>query len=717
MQAGERAAGPEGQDWREGFGVLKRGRFRRVGLWGVSARSRHGRLELSPPRPMEKDTCAMIPEQLSPKPQPPRTPIHPQHQLGKKELVAVGGLGILFTVFWSLYFGQDLNWDLRNYQYYTVWAWLQGRITHNLAPAQVQTWLNPLVYLPHYLLIQHLPSMVAGTLFGVLSGVNFVLVYALTCCLLPGERPSRAIAVGLLCAAVGISAPQFLENLGTTSSDITVSIPVLSGLLLLCWSHHPGITSQARTLGYFLAGLLLGAACGLKLTCMIYAAGLTLSLLVLWPMLRFGARSFAAYAGGGLLGFVLTGGYWSWFLWREFANPVFPYYNAVFHSPWAVADNFRDARFLPQSFAGAIAYPFQWLVGNNPAGESLFRDPRFALLFVLLPIPLLALAAEGIARRRNGFKRRGGGQFLVAPEPYGLLLLFFISSYAIWITTFAIHRYLIPLTLLSGLILFLALDRLFRSNARKITLLAALSLFCVVWTRVDITERLPYAKDWFGFELVPAVSEPNTLFVMMSDAPESYVVPFLPESDRFIRISGNFPLQAEIGLGRRAVEAITQHRGPIRSLSAGALAPSDRLHLARFGLDLSETGCVTFRSRMDQFRSCPLSSGTTPSMAGLTVDPRSRIVQWNSPAGSSARVYVRRDSSPKQFFAEGFQGSEQATWILPGHRYVFEMVGWDGTKEGPWLATVRIDEHGNVSGQTFQREEIPAITPGHGRDP
>ena len=625
-----------------------------------------------------------------------------------KEIAAAALAAISFTAIWAVVQEQDLGWDLRNYHYYSVYAWLHDRVTYHIAPAQVQSWLNPLVFVPHYFLIHHVSPIVAGAVFGAVAGISILLVYLLSRLVVPRDRPFLAIAVSLLCAGVALSGPQVLEVVGTTSSDIVVSIPVLGALILLCWSHGPGLSSRRQNFGYFACGLLLGAASGLKLTCIIYALGLTASLLILWPWFRFSMRRFSLYSVGGVLGFLLTGGYWSWFLWREYGNPIFPYYNQTFHSAWAARSSFRDTRFLPDSAEAAIAYPFQWFAGLHPTSESEFSDARFALLTVLLAMTLVALAAEGLTRLRKSLEPHPRIPSFVGRDHFWLLVLFFVISYAIWMKTFAIQRYLMPLGLISGLVLFLALDRLLESSARKVAIFVALALFSITWNESYPSERVPYGQDWFGIELPQAVTEPDTLFVMTGDVPSSYVVPFLPESARVVRVSGNFPLEPTTELGRLALERITGHRGPLRSLAGGALEGTDRFQLARFGLSFTESDCVTIRSHMDQFTSCALAPSTLRPILG--VDLRRRMVVWRVPGPASARVYVQADEDPRTLLAEGLQGEQEAAWLNPGHRYLFELVEWDGadgTNDEPVLARVTVDESGNLSEQTFDRGTIP----------
>src|ERR1700680_117782 len=62
---------------------------------------------------------------------------------------AVLGAGVL-SVF---VLRQDANWDLRNYHFYNAWAFAHDRLGWDLAPAQLQTFLNPLLDLPFYWMV------------------------------------------------------------------------------------------------------------------------------------------------------------------------------------------------------------------------------------------------------------------------------------------------------------------------------------------------------------------------------------------------------------------------------------------------------------------------------------------------------------------------------------------------------------------------------------
>jgi hypothetical protein len=542
--------------------------------------------------------------------------------LGRKEILLVTSFGIVFTTIFAMAVGKDLGWDQENYHYYAVYAWLHGRVNYHIAPAGIQSWYNPLIYVPHYWLINHVRPVVAGGIFGASVGLNFVLIYILTRLVLPMGGSWWGRSVAFLCGAVGFSDPFFLEFIGSTDIDNLVSLPVLVSLCILCWTCLPGVATQTQNRAYAWAGFLLGAASGLKWTCFVFAAGMGLALLTLWPVLRLNLRRYLWFSGGGLLGFLITGGYWSWFLWTHYRNPFFPHWNRTFRSPWALTSNFRDMRFPPRSVEAALMYPFQWLVGVHSSSEDQFRDARYALLCVFIFVIGAALLGQWIARRWG----RGGDtaetHMLVAGQHWWLLLTFSVFSYLLWIKTFAIQRYLIPLGLITGLLLWLALDWLLPARSAKLAAFFFLAIFSVLWTRIDVTGwRLPYGSDWYGLKLAPEVEAPGNLFIMVGGGAMGYIVPFLPDSTRTVRLLAVTMPESETELVRQAREIISQHAGPIRSLAISPLEKSDYSQLSRFGLALDAGACVQFRSFTDQFTSCRVVRQPLSASQGKPAEP------------------------------------------------------------------------------------------------
>ena len=526
-------------------------------------------------------------------------------QLSWREIFLVTLVSMVITTSSAIVMGQDINWDLRNYHFWNVYAWLHDRTTSDVAPGQLQSWHNPLAHALYYVAITHATPVVAGGIIGSYAGINFSLVYILARHVLPLGRP-WAIALALLCTAVGASSPTFVSEVGTTFVDNFVSIPVLGALVAICRAHSEQSDPTKRMIWYGTAGFLIGAASGLKLTMLIYVIALTLTLLLLWPRLRIGMKHLTIYIAGCLIGYAVTAGYWNLFLWTEYRNPIFPWYNALFKSSWFEPRNFADTRFLPQSFGDALSYPFQWFLGLHPSSELPFRDARFPFIEVLLPIGLIAAAIRSLFKMLD---RRPLGRVLVCSNQFFLIAFFFIISFGVWLLAFAIQRYLIPLELLTGLVLFLAVDQIFPLRIPKFAIFAALAVFCIIWTRPPDWGHIPYGKDWFGVKPSPDVAVPGTVYVLLGYDPLGYVPPYLDESSRYVRLylnASGLHLDPGSGFGRKVSEILSRHAGSIRTL---ALRPPDKLdrdQLARFGLDLLDADCKTFTSNFDQLISCSL---------------------------------------------------------------------------------------------------------------
>jgi hypothetical protein len=87
--------------------------------------------------------------------------------------VILGSLVAAYTWF----AGEDINWDWQNYHEYNAFALLNGRYAEDVAPAGIQTFLNPLAYVPAYLLRHYVDAPWWGMMLGALHGLNLALIY------------------------------------------------------------------------------------------------------------------------------------------------------------------------------------------------------------------------------------------------------------------------------------------------------------------------------------------------------------------------------------------------------------------------------------------------------------------------------------------------------------------------------------------------------------
>lgn len=124
-----------------------------------------------------------------------------------------------------------------------------------------------------------------------------------------------------------------------------------------------------------------------------------------------------------------------WYLFKEYHNPFFPFLNSVFQSEYWADNNYYDKRFIPQNLLQLLTFPFNY----RRNGNSFFVwDYRLGF----------CLAAVFALWVFSSFSKK-----IRLDEKFKFLIWFWTSSYFIWISFFAISRYLIPLELAGAVIL------------------------------------------------------------------------------------------------------------------------------------------------------------------------------------------------------------------------------------------------------------------------
>src|SRR5919108_4183664 len=95
-----------------------------------------------------------------------------------RNLALAFSLPMLVCSVWTLYAGKDLNWDLLNYHYYVPFELLAGRLGQDFFAASAQSYLNPLGYLPFYLMVSSgWHSVVVSTLLALVHSLSIGLLY------------------------------------------------------------------------------------------------------------------------------------------------------------------------------------------------------------------------------------------------------------------------------------------------------------------------------------------------------------------------------------------------------------------------------------------------------------------------------------------------------------------------------------------------------------
>jgi hypothetical protein len=501
--------------------------------------------------------------------------------------------------------GQDINWDQLNYHFSASQALLSGDWWWNIAPSQMQTWFNPLGYLPSYWLAQHVGSRTFTVILALVHALNAPLVYLISREVHGADDPWQKSSAALA-TLIGMTAATVWGEIGTTFFDIVASLFVLAALLLLVRA------GDRMNLSVVCAGLLIGAAVGLKLVIAVYAIAVALAwtLTQRWPR---GLGTVALLGAGMFVGFLATAGWWMVALWQNYGNPFFPYFNSVFRSawlagvpPWIASGTGADTNFVPTSALKAAAFPLKWALGKSyVSSEATFRDPR-----VLTAGLLLAAAAIAVWRRSRKSRPLTIDRLWVER----FVLSFWIISLVIWIWVFAIQRYLVTVEALGGIVMLIALRHSIRGSRQQSGCMAVLALALLIVTRPPDFGHLPFHNRMILDAELRTLYRPGALYVMLGGDPMGYVIPALPDDVRFVRIDGNMPLDPRLGFGKHVATIIAAQRGPLMTLAVGAIDAADRAGLARFGLRAGKR-CRTAAGLGQHLVSCEIAPSTREVVA------------------------------------------------------------------------------------------------------
>ena len=497
--------------------------------------------------------------------------------------------------------GKDVNWDLLNYHYYNLYALFHGRIGWDIAPAQIQTYINPFFDLPFYFFVNTFsaPKWVMFAL-GALHGVTVFLLVQLTWFFFQDYSTGYRLIYSVAALSVGLTGASGLPVLGSTMVAWQPAGLFLGAVILLLTCDYQKCSFRRRAVHYVSAGILMGIAVGGKLTMAPYAVGMVFAM-VLYRGIRTKqillALLFCTAAGAGI---IIGTGYWSFLMYKHFESPLFPFYNDLFQSPYWEATRFADKRFLPRDFYQWIFYPFYWIKTNyGLVTEIPFRDIRMAVIFSLF----FFVFGYQIIKWANG-------------EPWGerknnkqhcFIFLMFAVSYVIWEFMFSIYRYIFPLELISGLILFILLDQILIRKIWKILSVSLISLVVITTTIYPNWGRRAFGDTYFSIN-VPDLPQ-DALVVIAGGAPMAFVIPLMNPNVRVISIANNFlaPDQNNL-LARKNRIIIAEHEGPIFSMSPkGDDQTVDQTYRV-YHLKRNQTDCQIIQPTFygEEIKICPL---------------------------------------------------------------------------------------------------------------
>ncbi len=512
---------------------------------------------------------------------------------------------LFFTIccaMYSLWAGQDVNWDILNYHLYIPYAFLNGRFLTDVMPAGIHTFLNPLLDVPYYWMVLYLnnyPKLIAF-LQGCWGGVLIWIVYK-TCLLFLQEKEGKMQAG--LAAMIGLTGSMTLSQIGLATNEIPMAILLVSSFYLLMKFFFS--SSSRSFVLLFCSAFIAGAAGGLKYTGFPFVIALTAVFFVnlYWTEKRW--KSFLIFAGAGILGFLVTDGYFLWRLWSEYQNPVFPFYNEIFHSPYFENINFADERFFPRNMAQWLFYPFYWIFESRwIVSEIEMSDGRMALGYIAFFVLLFALPFKRIPLRYNRRKILS-------------LLVYLGVGYLVWLPTFSILRYVVTIEVLCGILIIAAIRNF--AQYRVAALMGTLIALNLWYT----TQAPNWGRDAFSEKAVlvePLPKVEDNAMVVYFGQPMSFMSMFFPKDCRFVG-GITFPVDKypaenqkkakqrnslpsmyyKYRMNDKIKQAISAHQGPIYVMAVPWEMMLSPITLAPYGLQADKEECTAFNANINLY--------------------------------------------------------------------------------------------------------------------
>ena len=441
----------------------------------------------------------------------------------------------------AIILGKDTHWDLKHYHYYNGYAFLYGRLDYDIAPADIQTYLNPLMDIPVYLGITYLPAKLFGFLLGAIQGIGIWLVYKLTRSVMKESSQKNSVALAILSSITAFLGVGWLSEIGATMGDNIVALFILSALLLTISCPAP-ITFSNGKRALIGASFLLGFGTGLKLIAGSYLIGYLFSLaLVMDKHLRM--RNYIVVIIAASSGILASIGFWIVKLWYKFQSPLFPFYNEIFQSPYFDIANWKDNRFSTNNLLESLFYPIFFTFDPQRVCELVFLDFRLLTLYLVV----LLYSFWFVAQRFLGWNKLSiSAGYNKSKEHF--LVAFCMISYMLWLIVYPYYRYAIPLEILTPVIVVIVLGSLGMSSlvSRRITYLILILLIVIGLTKPINWGRHPWESGppWDDSAYFSVISSgPLTRYenstILMGDDAVSYVIPFFPEQAKFIHTLGD----------------------------------------------------------------------------------------------------------------------------------------------------------------------------------
>ncbi len=467
----------------------------------------------------------------------------------------------------------DFLWDFQNYHVYNPWKFWDGDGYDIVVPlASINSFFNPLIDLPLYLMIKYLndyPSIIhglQGLWFGALifSFQKIVLLFF-------NKKSYRNVFCVVLAMGIAITGQATWFQAGSSTNEVPIAFMImLSVYYILKLELYPELQ---KTYKFFWIGILMGLALGLKQTSLTYSFAIGFTMLIFYKHLNNPYKSIGAYILGGFIGCVLIYGYFMYENYVNYGNPILPFMNTFFKSEYFDDANFHDRRYMPD-WNEFLYYPYLW---EKRAAEIRFTDKRGAIFYTISWIfAIYALVVLIFKRKKVAFFDLYINRFTS---------VYMLISYLVWSIFFSIFRYLIPLEMFFAIFIVKLMDVFLLTYKNKIILFGQIVLLQIL---LVVFFSTPFLDSWgrmHGFRRkqylsMEKIKLPENTLVKLYNLPIGIIVPLLardnPSFKAVIYVDQAYGLKTDFTernkFGEMRDKAVQEHDGPVVMFGVGHLS-------------------------------------------------------------------------------------------------------------------------------------------------
>ena len=352
----------------------------------------------------------------------------------------------------SIFILQSPDWDFYNYHYYNGWAFLNDRVGTDFLPANFRTYINPYYDSFLYFLMTKLNNhpYIFLSLSSFDNALFLYLIYKIANFIITEQNKLIKSIILFLVIAYTAFSPIMLDALNCSMNDVAAGNFVLITLYLLIRNLFN--TSKHRNKLIILSGIILGAGICIKYSCAIALGGFIAIFIFQRKQIENFGKTFILFFSSVFISFILTDGYWLLLLFKLYGNPIYPYLNDIFKSPFFDIMNIASIDYLdtlPRNIFEFIFYPFMYSKDFFFGNYHLDWDARYAINFICVLILSLNLL----------FKKNKTDLYLgiIKYEHIWFIILFVFFTYYINTYFTGVYRFIIPSSALYGITFFISI--------------------------------------------------------------------------------------------------------------------------------------------------------------------------------------------------------------------------------------------------------------------